>query len=64
MSHDVLALWVAGAGYLVLRMVEVFGSLAVILYGFSWFVYRARDRREGHSTWLVRSILAMVPRIK
>lgn len=49
-----------GAGYLLLRMVEVFGSLAVILYGFTWFLYRARDRREGHTTWLVRSMLDML----
>ena len=48
-----------GAGYLLLRMVEVFGSLAVILYGFTWFLYRARDRREGHKRWLVRLILDM-----
>ena len=48
-----------GASYLLLRMVEVFGSLAVILYGFTWFYYSARDRREGHTTWLVRSILDM-----
>jgi len=49
-----------GAGYLLLRLVEVFGSLAVILYGFTWFLYRARDRREGHTRWLVRLVLDMV----
>jgi len=48
-----------GAGYLLLRLVEVFGSLAVILYGFTWFVYWARDRREGHTAWLVRLVLDM-----
>jgi len=48
-----------GAGYLLLRLVEVFGSLAVILYGFTWFLYRARNRREGHTAWLVRSIVDM-----
>jgi hypothetical protein len=49
-----------GAGYLLLRLVEVFGSLAVILYGFTWFLYRARDRREGHTRWLVGLVLDMV----
>lgn len=53
-----------GAGYLLLRLVEVFAGLGVILYGFSWFLYRARDRREGHTRWLVRSVLDMVRGIR
>lgn len=45
--------------YLVIRLVQVFAGFGVMAYGFTWFFYWARPRRELHTRWLVRSILDM-----
>lgn len=48
-----------GMTYLLIRLVQVFGGLGVMAYGFTWFYYWARPRRELHTEWLWRSILDM-----